>query len=143
MAKNIDTKTKVVNGDIVYLTRHYAEWIKMLNSDIDISLVHRIAKVVKVFNWNTLEGKSLLAQREATGKWKALNSKDFKYVLKVYFPEIKSKKDSRAGVLTYEVLPINYPGTEYPLFEIYPKHLIDDINKKDLVDIFKLEKKDA
>jgi hypothetical protein len=129
-------------GDIVYLTRHYAEWIKMLKGDLDISLIHRIARVVKVINWRTKEGKLLLEQREKTGKWKNLNSKDFKYVLKVYYPDLKSKKTDHTGITAYEVLPLNFPETEYPLFEKYPQHLLDDMNKEDIEDIFKLERKD-
>lgn len=129
------------SGDIVYLTRHYAEWIKALEGDLDISLVHRIAKIVKVFNWSSQEGKLLLEQREITGKWGNLNSKDFKYVLKVYYPDLASKKDSTLGITALEVLPLNYPGSKLPLFEKFPQHLLDDLNNKKIEDIFKLERK--
>jgi hypothetical protein len=130
-------------GDIVYFTKHYAEWIKMLKGDLDISLIHRIARIVKVFNWRTKEGKLLLGQREKTGKWENLKSKDFKYVLKVYYPDLISKKTEEAGLTAYEVLPLLFPDTKYPLFALYPEHLIDDLNKKDIEDIFKLEQKEA
>lgn len=130
-------------GDIVYLTRHYAEWIKMLKGDLDISLIHRIARVVKVLNWRTKEGKLLLEQRVKTGKWDNLKSKDFKYVLKVYYPDLISKKTEETGLTAYEVLPLNYPDTDFPLFETYPQHLLDDMNKEEVEDIFKLERKEA
>ena len=136
-------KVKIKNGDIVFLTRHYAEWIKMLKGDLDISLVHRVAKVIKVFNWRTKEEKALLEQREKTGKWDNLNSKDFKYVLKVYYPDLVSKKTEKQGISAYEVLPLLFPGTEYPLFEVYPQHLLDDINSNKLEDILKLERKEG
>ena len=34
-----NSKVIVKEGDIVFLTRHYAEWIKMLKGDLDISLI--------------------------------------------------------------------------------------------------------
>jgi len=139
--KNDKQKIEINKGDVVYLTRHYAEWMKMLKGDLDISLIHRIAKIVKVLDWDTEEGKALLQQREYTGKWENINSKDFKYVLKIYYPDLIPPRGKKSGLSGYEVLPRNFPNTEYPLFDIYPKHLLDDIFKKDVEDIFKIKLK--
>lgn len=128
-------------GDIVFFTQHYAEWIKLLKGDLDISLIHRIAKIVKIFNWDTEEGKMLLEQRVLTGKWNNLESKDFKFVLDVYYPDLVNGKKKQLGIKAIEVLPALFPGTEFPLFVVYPQHLLDDMFKKIDHDIFKLEKK--
>ena len=129
------------SGDIVYLTRHYTEWIKMLSSDIEVALDHRIAKIIKVFDWDTEEGKLLLDQRVKTGKWDNLNSEDFKYVLNVYYPELLSKDGKTAGITAIEVLPLYFPGTEFKLFERYPEHLIKDLKSNITEDLFRLERK--
>jgi len=139
--KNNKKTNDLKTGDIVYLTRHYAEWIKQLKGDLNIAVVHRIAKIVKIFDWKTTEGKLLLEQRRATGKWKNLEIKDFKYVLNVYFPELEDKKTKQVGMSLIEVLPLNYPSSTFQLFEKYPEHLITDLNEKEIKDIFKIEKK--
>lgn len=122
-------------GDVVFFTRHYAEWLREINPKLDITLIHKIAKIIKIIDWETDEGRAILKEREATGKWKKLNSKDFKYILRVYHPDIVGKDKKNPGVIAYEVLPKNYPGLkeDAPLFDLYPKTLLEDIFSEDLL----------
>jgi len=127
-------------GRLVYLTMHCDVWFRELNPKFNIPMVNRIAKVVKVFDWETEEGQLLLSEREKTGKWGNLDPKAFKYVLKVYCPELKIK--NRVGFATEEVLPRKYPGTELTMFEPLPPTMLRSLQKEEK-DIFKLLRKNS
>ena len=127
-------------GRLVYLTMHCDVWFRELNPNFNIPMVNRIAKVVKVFDWDTDEGKLLLSEREKTGKWGKLDPKAFKFVLKVYCPELKIK--NKIGFATEEVLPRKYPGTDLTMFELLPPSMLRSLQKEEK-DIFKLLRKDS
>jgi hypothetical protein len=127
-------------GRLVYLTMHADVWFRELNPKFNIPMVNRIAKVVKVFDWETDEGRLLLAEREKTGKWGKLNPKAFKFVLKIYCPELKIK--DKVGFATDEILPRMYPGTELTMFELLPPWMLQSLQKEE-IDIFKVLRKDS
>lgn len=124
MEDNID-----ITGRIVYLTRYLEMWYKFRTPSFNVPITNRLAKIIKVFDWDTEEGKTLLEVRERTGKWKNIESKDFKYVLKVYYPElIINKKDK---IMVDEVMPRYYPGTKNELFRLLPEWMLKDIIKEE------------
>lgn len=125
-----------LSGRLVYLTVHSDVWFREINPKFNVPMVNRIAKIVKVFDWDTEEGKLLLSEREKTGKWTKLNPKDFKYVLKIYCPELVIK--DRKGLTTEELLPRLYPGTDLKMFEILPPWMLESLQKEEK-DIFKLQ----
>jgi hypothetical protein len=94
-------------------------------------MANRLAKVIKVFDWDTEEGKLLLQVRESTGKWSNYNSKDFKFVLKIYYPEL-ILKSGKVGFCTEEVFPKTYPNTQYSMFELVPDWMLKDIFKTEV-----------
>lgn len=139
-------------GKIVYLTVHAEVWFKEIKPNFNIPMVNRLAKVVKIFDWDTEEGVILLEAREKTGKWTNLNSKDFKFVLKIYYPELifdqnvkiyspelLFSKEIKKGFVAEEVLPLKYPGTELFMFDLLPDWVIKDLTKEEK-DIFKVVK---
>lgn len=126
-----------LSGKLIFLTVHYDVWLRQVNSKFNIPMANRLAKIVKVFNWNTAEGKLLLEQRKNTGKWEKLNSKDFKFVLKIYCPDLN--KNGKMGLTTYEVSPKFYPGTKLTMFQVVPVWMLRDLQKEEK-DIFKVEK---
>lgn len=128
-------------GKLVYLTVHVERWLKELNSNFNVPMANRLAKVVKVFDWETEEGKLLLKAREQTGKWNntMYNSKEFKFVLKIYYPELIVKNRNK-GFFAIEVFPLKYPGTQLNMFELVPKWMLDDMNCEEK-DIFKIVEK--
>lgn len=128
-------------GKLVYLTHHVDVWLKQLNSNFNIPMANRIAKIVKVFDWSTDEGKILLDLRKKTGKWDNMNPKDFKYVLKIYCPDLILKE--KRGVTTEEVLPKKYPGTDLNMFDDVPGWMLENINKDESKEAFKIELKDS
>lgn len=124
-----------LSGRLVYLTTHCDVWFRELNPKFNIPMANRIAKVVKIFDWDTEEGRLLLAEREKTGKWGKLNPKAFKYILKIYCPELKLK--NKTGFATEEMLPRNYPGTDLSMFELIPGWMLKSLQKEEK-DIFKV-----
>jgi hypothetical protein len=126
-------------GRLVYLTTHSDVWFRDLNPKFNVPMANRIAKVVKVFDWETDEGLLLLSEREKTGKWGKLKPKDYKFVLKIYCPELSIK--GKRGFATEEIMPIKYPGTELTLFELLPPWMLTSLQKEEK-DIFKLLRKD-
>jgi len=129
-----------LNGRLVYFTVHMDVWLKQSNPKFNIPMASRIAKVVKVFDWDTDEGKLLLKVREKTGKWKNLRSEDFKFVLKVYYPDLI--KDKKEGITVEEVAPRKFPGTEMSLFEPLPVWMLTSLQKEEK-DVLKLLKKET
>lgn len=131
---------KDLAGRLIYLTVHADVWFREINPKFNIPMANRIAKVIKVFDWDTEEGRVLLALRQNNGKWGKLNPKDFKFVLKIYCPELKvNHKD---GITTEEVLPKKYPGTELSLFEPLPLWMLKSLQKEEK-DVFKIVNKDS
>jgi len=131
---------KDLSGRLVYLTSHSDVWFREINPKFNIPMANRIAKVVKIFDWETDEGLLLLSEREKNGKWGKLNPKDFKYVLKIYCPELVLK--GKEGFATEEVLPIKYPGTELVMFEPIPLWMLQSLQKEEK-DVFMLLRKDS
>jgi len=117
---------KELAGKLVFLTTYYDRWLREVNSEFNVPMVNRIARVIKVFDWDTEEGKLLLAARTRSNKWGKFDPKDFKFVLEVYCPELKIKNNSE-GFFTEEVTPKKYPGTENHMFEVIPEWMLDKI----------------
>jgi len=127
------------DGHLVYLTRCLEKWYHDLDPTFDVPISNRLAKVIKVFDWSTDEGKLVLNAREKTGKWgNKLISEDFKFVLKVYYPELTTKTNNK--VTATEVVPRYYPGTKMEMFSLLPDWMIKDLLKAEK-NAFKVERK--
>lgn len=116
-------------GRLVYLTPHLEKWLRDLNPEFNVPLSNRLAKVIKVFDWDTEEGKALLLAREKTGKWGSLDPKDFKFVLKVYFPDLI--KGDKTGVTIEEIAPKLFPDTKKAMFSLVPTWMLEDMVKEE------------
>lgn len=118
-----------IAGKLVFLTPHLEVWLRELNSEFNVPLANRLSKIIKVFDWDTPEGQILLKEREKTGKWENLNAKDFKFVVKIYFPDLIFKE--KKGITVEEVIPKFFPGSKKPMFTVVPEWMIRDINKEE------------
>ena len=117
-----------LSGKFVYLTPHLEHWLKEINPKLNISLAGRTARVIKVFDWDTEEGRILLKARKDTGKWEKQDPKDFKFVLRVYYPELKKKDDpEKIGVAVEEVVPRYFPGTKQEMFGLIPEWILKEL----------------
>lgn len=124
-----DIDDKDLNGRLVYLTRHLEMWYKSRMPNFNVPITNRLAKIIKIFDWDTEEGKILIEARKKTGKWENIDPKDFKFVLKVYFPELTINKKSK--VMVDEVVPQYYPGTKNEMFCLIPKWMLTDLIKEE------------
>jgi hypothetical protein len=114
-------------GRLVYLSVHSDRWLRHRNEVFHVLMANRIARVIKVFDWETAEGKYLLEQREKSGKWADLPSKDFKFVLSIFYPELV--RDGKVGITVEEMLPRVYPGEKTTLFELLPDWMGQELSK--------------
>jgi hypothetical protein len=71
----------------------------------------------------------LLAEREKTGKWKTLDPKAFKFVLKVYYPDLTFKNSKKLTI--EEVTPRYLPGSKNEMFSLVPDWMLKDIIKEE------------
>jgi hypothetical protein len=109
-------------GKLVFLSIHCDKWLRDANPTFNVPMANRLARVSKVFDWDTEEGKLLLIARERTGKWGSLEPKDFKFVLTVFYPDLK--KGEKLGIKVEEVLPRHLPGTTLEIFSPVPDWMI-------------------
>lgn len=131
---------KDLKGRLVYLTVYIDRYLREVNPEFNVPMANRLAKVIKVFDWDTEEGKLLLDVRSKSKKWnEKYNKRDYKFVLKIYYPDLMIK--NRTGVTVEEVLPRMYPGTKHSLFELVPDWMHEDIIKEEK-EAFFLDKKD-
>lgn len=114
-----------LQNKLVYLTIHFHTWVKDRNPDFNIPMVCRLAKVIKIFDWETKEGKDLLSERLDNSKWKEQDAKDFKYILEIYYPDLSM--GDKKGVIAPECVPLVNPLTKGPLFEVIPSGILKQI----------------
>jgi len=131
-----DMGDKDLLNTLVFLTVHAERWLRDANPKFSIPLSNRIARVAKVFDWDTDEGKILLAAREKTGKWGNLKVRDYKFVLSIYYPELI--KDGRHGLIVDEMMPRMYPDTDFELFSPLPDWMLEDLRAEKVGDAFTL-----
>lgn len=124
-----DINDNELNGRLVYLTRYLELWYKSRMPDFNVPITNRLAKVIKIFDWDSEEGKILEEARKKTGKWENISSRDFKFVLKVYYPELTINKKTK--VMIDEVVPRYYPGTKSEMFSLIPKWMLTDLIKEE------------
>lgn len=133
-------KEDALEGSLVFLTINFDAWLKRTNPKFNIPMANRMAKVIKVFDWKTEEGKILLKMRQDSGKWGKLNPEDFKYILKIFYPDLITQGSKKAGMVAEEVCPMFIPGTKAMMFDKVPDWMIKDIVKKEK-NVLKVEKK--
>jgi hypothetical protein len=134
-----ELKDSDFDGRLVYLTRYLEKWYRDLSPEFDVPMSNRLARVIKVFDWNTEEGKLVTEARRKTGKWSnKIIAEDFKFVLKIYFPELTFKDKNK--VTAPEVVPRYYPGTKMDMFCLLPVWMLKDLNKEEK-NLFKVERK--
>jgi hypothetical protein len=129
-----------LQGKIVYLTVHADRWLRRTNPTFPILMANRVARVIKVFDWESDEGKYLLDQREKSGKWKELDPREFKYVLSIFYPELV--RGEKHGIKVEELFPRVFPGEKVVLFDVLPEWMATELNNPpDKIKAFKIEKK--
>lgn len=130
---------KDLDGKLVYLTLFYEKWIREVHPEFNIPMVNRLAKVVKVIDWDTDEGRLILNERKRNGKWDKLKSEDYRFVLNIYYQELAQ---TRKNIAIAEMMPRYYPDSKNELFRILPESMITGLLKKEQ-NAFKVVKKNV
>lgn len=128
-----------MDGKLVYLTLFYEKWIREVHPEFNIPMVNRLAKVIKVIDWDTDEGRLILNERKRNGKWDKLKSEDYRFVLNIYYQELAQ---TRKNIAIAEMVPRYYPDSKNELFRILPESMITGLLKKEQ-NAFKVVKKNV
>jgi hypothetical protein len=115
-------KDQELSGRLVFLTPHADSFLRESNPGFaasNIVLANRVARVAKVFDWESEEGKILLREREKTGKYgEKRDPKAYKFVVSIFYPDLT--KGDKKGMIVDEVMPRIHPVTKQQLFEPLP-----------------------
>ena len=106
-------------GDVVYITMAGQDFIARNKPDFSVNIAGRLARIHDIYDWKTPRGKSLLAERAKSPKWVNLKSEDYKYVLVIYYPDLK--KDDVLGISIAELFPEHHPLQEEPKIPLFRK----------------------
>lgn len=117
-------------GDLIFLTRNYNEYFHSKKRVSDIVLTNRLAKIEEIIDWNSDKGKKIKAARIESGKWADLSLEDCRYLISIYYPELKGRK-GQLGVVERGVPMFQCnPKTGQAFFEKIPDWLFKEILKK-------------
>lgn len=117
-------------GDLVFLTIAFENYIREKHPKTGIHLVNRLAKVEEIIDWNSEKGKKIKRARELSGKWKDLPIEDSKYILSIYYHDLKGRK-GESGVVERGVSMFkNHPKTGSSFFEKVPDWIYKLIMEK-------------
>jgi len=124
-------------GDLFFLTKHFDAYMRKKHPTLSVLLTNRIAKLEEIIDWNTEKGRNIRLVREKTGKWKDLNQDDCKYVMSIFYHDLRGR-NGQPGVIERGVAMFqNDPETGQPFFEPMPDWVFKEIMKK--CEIFKVE----
>ena len=81
-------------GEMVVLTAAYERHLMAANPLLRYTMSNRLAKIEEIFDWESPKGKKIKAARLKTNaaKWSKLPLEDCRYVLSIYYPELKGRQ---------------------------------------------------
>jgi len=116
-------------GDLVYLTPAAQDYLSRNRGEsFNINVVGRLSQIVDIYDWGSVRGKKILKERETTNKhaWSRYNSRDYKYVIATYYPELRKPDSEEQGLVVPELFCLNHPMAEkkIPMFRKWPQDLL-------------------
>lgn len=127
-------------GDLVFLTSAFENYMYEKYPKITIPFVNRLAKVEEIIDWESEKGKKIKKAREMSGKWKNLSIEENKYILSIYYHDLKGKK-GESGIVERGVSMFRFhPKTNHVFFEKVPGWIFKLIKEK--CEIFDVELKE-
>ena len=117
-------------GDLLFITSHFDKYVREKNPKLTVSLVNRLAKLEEIIDWSSDKGRRIEQARFMSGKWKDLPMEDCKYVISIFYHDIKGRHGemgvAERGVPMFK----NNPKTGDPFFEKVPDWIFKEILKK-------------
>ena len=126
-------------GDLVFLTQDYENYIYERNPRMTIptehrpagiKLVNRLAKIEEIIDWDAPKGQKLLELRKKSGKWKDLPIMDCKYIVSVYYHDLKGRNGENGVAERGQPMFSHDPVTGVPFFVQVPDWVLKEILKK-------------
>lgn len=101
-------------GDLVYITLAGQDFLsRNRDAQSNVQVNGRMAKILEIYDWKTARGRKILADRKKSHfTWSKLKSKDFKFVLCIYGPELKHPDTGSMGVMVPEIFTEFHPTAE-------------------------------
>ena len=106
-------------GDVVYVTMSGHDFITRNRPEFNVNIAGRMARVHDIYDWKSTRGKKILAERAKLPKWKDRISEDYKYVLVIYYPELK--KEDTQGLSIPELFTEFHPMQAEPKIRLFRK----------------------
>jgi hypothetical protein len=117
-------------GDLVFLTKAYEDYFRQRNpTAVHIFLTNRLAKIEKIIDWESEDGKKIKKARIDSGKWEGLPLEDSRYLLSIYFHDLVGRKGQQ-GVVSKECLFKEDPQKKEAFFVKVPNSILKEIIKK-------------
>lgn len=118
------------SGDLLILTGAFHVYFHKKHEKSKIILTNRLAKLEEIIDWDSSKGKLIKEARIKSGKWKNLPLEDNKYIISIYYHDLKGR-DGQKGVVERGVPMFRgHPETGTPFFEKVPDWLYKEIMKK-------------
>lgn len=112
--------TDFQQGDLVFLTEAYERYMYERNPKVQISFVNRLARIEDVIDWDSPRGQKIKDLRMKSGKWEGLPLEDNKYLLSIFYHDLKGR-GGQQGVIEQSVPSFSrHPKTGDPLFVKIP-----------------------
>jgi hypothetical protein len=127
----IITEKDFKEGDIVFITMAGQDWMNRNVTGSGIPVSGRLGVIHEKISWKSKKGRELLKKRIDSKEWDPQEAEDRKFVLRIYFPELKV--DEREGMVSIENLPLYHNSVEdkkVPLFLPYYDSMIVDMFSK-------------
>ncbi len=131
---------KLKPGDLLFLTPAYERYLRNKHPNLKVKMANRLAKLEDIIDWDSEKGQILKALRIKSGKWKKLPLEENKYIISIYYHDLKGKK-GEPGTIERGVPMFRYhPKSKDPFFVKIPGWIYDEIMKE--CESFDIELKD-
>lgn len=116
-------------GDLLFLTEAYDVYLKSNHPRLKIKMVNRLAKLEEIIDWASPKGKLIKDLREKSGKWGNLSIEDNKYILSIYYHDLKGKKGEEGSIERGVPMFLCHPKTGADFFTKVPDWIRAEIDK--------------
>jgi hypothetical protein len=126
-------------GDLVFLTQEYENYVYERNPRMtipteyrpgNIKLVNRLAKIEEIIDWSSPNGIKIKEKRIKSGKWRDLPLEDCKYMVSVYYHDLKGRNGEQGVAQRGQPMFAKHPVTGAPFFVKVPDWIYGEIKKK-------------
>jgi len=126
-------------GDLVFLTQEYEDYVYKRNPKLtvpteyrpsNVRFTNRLAKIEEIIDWNSPKGMKILELRKKSGKWINKPVEDCKYMVSVYYHDMKGRKGEQGVAVRGQPMYSRDPDTNAPFFVKVPDWIFREIAKK-------------